>query len=92
MKNLSGLISLLSILLIVIGCASISKEDCLLTDWYEIGRLDGRQGKHRTAFQGRAKACLEHGINADRHWLMKFVKYDPMPSWYTTTALPLTGP
>ncbi len=50
----------------VAGCASVSKEDCLLTDWYEIGRLDGRQGKPRTAFQGRAKACLEHGISADR--------------------------
>ncbi len=66
MKNLPGLISLVLILAIFNGCASISKEDCLLTDWYEIGRLDGRQGKHRTAFQGRAKACLEHGINADR--------------------------
>jgi hypothetical protein len=44
----------------------VSKEDCLLIDWYEVGRLDGRLGKPRTAFQGRAKACLEHGINADR--------------------------
>jgi hypothetical protein len=66
MKNSMGLISLLSILLMFAGCASISKEDCMLTDWYEIGRLDGRQGKPRTAFQGRAKACLEHGITADR--------------------------
>jgi hypothetical protein len=66
MKNFTGMIFLVSILLIIAGCASISKEDCLLTDWYEIGRLDGRQGKPRTAFQGRAKSCLEHGINADR--------------------------
>lgn len=66
MKNSMGIISLIAILLMVAGCASVSKEDCLLTDWYEIGRLDGRQGTPRTAFQGRAKACLEHGINADR--------------------------
>ena len=66
MKNYTGLISLVAILLLIAGCASISKEDCMLTDWYEIGRLDGRQGKPRTAFHGRAKACLEHGINADR--------------------------
>lgn len=66
MRNLKGLILLVSILLVAVGCASISKEDCMLTDWYEIGRLDGRQGKPRTAFQGRAKACLEHGVNADR--------------------------
>jgi len=38
----------------------------MVTDWYELGRLDGRQGKHRTALQGLAKACLEHGISADR--------------------------
>jgi len=66
MKNLTGIISIVAIVIMVVGCASVSKEDCLLTDWYEIGRLDGRQGKPRTAFQGRAKACLEHGISADR--------------------------
>ena len=66
MKHLIGIISLTAIMIMVAGCASVSKEDCLLTDWYEIGRMDGRQGKPRTAFQGRAKACLEHGISADR--------------------------
>ncbi|CAB1060229.1 hypothetical protein D1BOALGB6SA_4994 [Olavius sp. associated proteobacterium Delta 1] len=66
MKNSTGIISIMAIVLIFAGCASVSKEDCLLTDWYEIGRLDGRQGKPRTTFQGRAKACLEHGISADR--------------------------
>jgi len=68
MKNSMGIgiISALAIMLIAAGCASVSKEDCLLTDWYEVGRMDGRQGKPRTAFQGRAKACLEHGISADR--------------------------
>ena len=66
MKNSIGIISIFAIMLIAAGCASVSREDCLLTDWYEIGRMDGRQGKPRTVFQGRAKACLEHGINADR--------------------------
>jgi len=66
MKQLMGFITLAAAFLMLIGCASVSKEDCLLTDWYEIGRQDGRQGRPRTAFQGRAKACLEHGINADR--------------------------
>ncbi len=66
MKNLMGIIPVMAIVLIFAGCATVSKEDCLVTDWYEIGRMDGRQGKPRTVFQGRAKACLEHGINADR--------------------------
>lgn len=66
MKHSKAIIAILAMLAMVAGCASVSKEDCLLTDWYEVGRLDGRQGKARTAFQGRAKACLEHGITADR--------------------------
>lgn len=48
------------------GCASVSREDCLITDWYETGRLDGMQGLARTTFQNRAKPCLEYGITVDR--------------------------
>ena len=66
MKFWTHRITVFAVILMFIGCASVSKEDCQLTDWYEIGRSDGRQGRPRTAFQGRAKACLEHGINADR--------------------------
>ena len=66
MKKSMGFMAVMAILLMTAGCASVSKEDCLVTDWYEIGRMDGRQGKQRTVFQGRAKACLEHGVNADR--------------------------
>ncbi len=66
MKKIRGIISVLAVVLFLTGCASMSKEDCLVTDWFEIGRMDGMQGKPRTAFQNRAKPCLEHGINADR--------------------------
>jgi len=66
MKHSMGIISIAAVMLLFAGCAGVSKEDCQLTDWYETGRMDGRQGRPRTAFQGRAKACLEHGISADR--------------------------
>ena len=66
MKHAMGIIAIAAMMLMAAGCASVSKEDCLLTDWYETGRMDGWQGRPRTAFQGRAKACLEHGVNADR--------------------------
>jgi len=66
MKKLMSVFSVMAVLVMVAGCASVSKEDCLVTDWYELGRADGRMGKNRTALQGRAKACLEHGISADR--------------------------
>lgn len=66
MKKHIRLIMVAAILLALVGCATVSKEDCLLTDWYDIGRVDGMQGKPRTGFMNRAKACLEHGVNADR--------------------------
>ena len=66
MKKSIGFISVAAIILLLVGCASMSKEDCLVTDWYENGRMDGMQGKPRTGLQNRAKACLEHGISADR--------------------------
>ena len=66
MKKIRCIISVLAVVLFLTGCASVSEEDCLVTDWFEIGRMDGMQGKPRTAFQNRAKPCLEHGINADR--------------------------
>ena len=64
-KNIC-MIVLVAILLMLVGCATVSKEDCLLTDWYEIGRVDGMHGEPRTGFLNRAKACLEHGVNANR--------------------------
>lgn len=66
MKKYFGMIAALVFLSLLGGCATVSKEDCLLTDWFEIGRMDGLQGKPRTGFLNRAKACLEHGVNADR--------------------------
>ena len=66
MKIIIGIIFTVTTIFILAGCATVSKEDCLLTDWFEIGRMDGIQGKPRTVFQNRAKPCLEHGVNADR--------------------------
>jgi hypothetical protein len=66
MQKFIGTISTLATVLILVGCATVSKEDCLVTDWFETGRMDGMRGKPRTAFHNRAKSCLEHGVNADR--------------------------
>jgi hypothetical protein len=66
MKKFIGIIPAVAIILLLTGCATVSKEDCQVTDWFEVGRMDGMQGTPRTAFQNRAKPCLEYGINADR--------------------------
>ena len=60
------IISILIVFLVLSGCATVSREDCLVIDWFETGRADGMQGKPRTAFNDRAKGCLKHGIDADR--------------------------
>ena len=66
MKKFIDIISTVIIIIMLAGCATVSKEDCLVADWFENGRMDGIQGKSRTEFQNRAKPCLEHGVNADR--------------------------
>ena len=66
MRKSIVIVSALAIIFLLAGCATVSKEDCLVTDWFEVGRMDGMQGRPRTAFQNRAKPCLEYGVNADR--------------------------
>ena len=48
------------------GCSTISKADCIVMDWFELGRTDGMSGKPRSTFQERAKPCLKHGVIPDR--------------------------
>lgn len=48
------------------GCSSISKADCIVMDWFELGRTDGMSGQPRSTFQERAKPCLKHGVIPDR--------------------------
>ena len=48
------------------GCSTISKADCIVMDWFELGRTDGMSGKPRSTFQGRAKPCIKRGVIPDR--------------------------
>jgi len=51
---------------IIGSCASLSKNQCLQANWYEIGNRDGSLGKPRSLFQSHYDACLEYGVHADR--------------------------
>jgi hypothetical protein len=59
----------LSLLLIGLcaGCATMSKNECLEADWYQIGYRDGAVGTPRAQLQRHMDACTEHGIRADRN-------------------------
>ena len=60
------IVLLLAAIFFTSGCSTISRSDCIVMDWFELGRTDGMDGKPRSTFQERAKPCLKHGVIPDR--------------------------
>ena len=50
-----------------LGCATLSKNECLEADWFEIGRKDGIMGKPRALFQKHCDACRDYNVSPDRN-------------------------
>jgi hypothetical protein len=58
----------ISIALLIVtasGCASMSSEECVNSDWRAVGYEDGSRGYTSEQFSSRRKACAKHGITAD---------------------------
>lgn len=66
MKQIIVLFLMLLISGLLSGCATLSRNECLQADWYEVGRRDGSIGKPRAIFQEHVESCVEHGVKADR--------------------------
>ena len=47
------------------GCASMSGDECIATDWSAVGFEDGARGYTTESFSKHRKACAKHGITAD---------------------------
>jgi hypothetical protein len=47
------------------GCASMSANECLVSDWSAIGYEDGARGYTTDRFSQHRKACAKHGVAAD---------------------------
>ena len=47
------------------GCASMSSDECAMSDWSAVGYEDGSRGYTSDRFSSRRKACAKHGISAD---------------------------
>lgn len=47
------------------GCASMSAEECALSDWRAVGYEDGSRGATADQFANRRKACAKHGVAAN---------------------------
>lgn len=52
-------------MLIMSGCASMSGEECVATDWSAVGYEDGARGYTSERFSNHRKACAKHGVTAD---------------------------
>lgn len=70
--------------LVLYGCASLGKKDCLSGDWGSIGFDDGADGKvSADRLASHAKACAKHGVVLDE--ALYQTGYDDGLKTYCTT-------
>ena len=55
----------LGAMLTLSGCATMSGEECLTSDWRAVGYEDGSQGFASGRLADRRKACAKHGVTPD---------------------------
>ncbi|MHA7880373.1 MAG: DUF2799 domain-containing protein [Saccharospirillum sp.] len=58
----SGVILVTLAALVLAGCASMSKDECLTADWYSVGYEDGASGQPTTRIGAHREACAKHGV------------------------------
>ena len=47
------------------GCATLSKDECLMVDWRTVGYEDGVAGRTGDRIGQHRKACADHGVRPD---------------------------
>ncbi|MEM9208911.1 MAG: DUF2799 domain-containing protein [Pseudomonadota bacterium] len=52
-------------MLVLSGCASMSADECMTSDWYAVGYEDGARGYGAEQLSNRRQACAKHGVTAD---------------------------
>lgn len=55
----------LAFVLILPGCATMGKNECLNAQWRNIGYEDGVRGYHATRFAKHRQACADYGVSPD---------------------------
>lgn len=55
----------IAVMLGVSGCASMSADECAMSDWRTIGFEDGAQGYTADRLGNHRKACAKHGVAPD---------------------------
>jgi hypothetical protein len=57
--------AILAVLVLLHGCATLDKDECMLADWRLIGYEDGVAGKSATAISEYRKDCAKHAVVPD---------------------------
>lgn len=65
MNSKSGVILLTIILAGLNGCATMSGDECMTSDWAAIGYEDGARGYTTDRLASHRKACAKHGVTPD---------------------------
>jgi hypothetical protein len=52
-------------MLALAGCAAMSEQACLTSDWRTVGFEDGSLGRSEATIGNYRKACAEHGVSPD---------------------------
>lgn len=65
MKILLAAGASIAALLLLSGCETVSREQCVAGDWSGLGRADGAQGHPGSRIEDIAKDCGRHGISPD---------------------------
>ncbi len=63
-SRLAGIISIVAILGLS-GCATMSADECAMSDWHTIGFEDGAMGYTADRVSNHRKACAKHGVAPD---------------------------
>ncbi len=58
-------ISMAAAMLALSGCATMSEDECVTSDWGAIGYEDGSRGYTMEQFSDRRRACAKHGVTPD---------------------------
>ncbi len=60
----AGILTILA-LIGLSGCATMSGDECLTSDWHAIGFEDGSRGYTMERLSNHRKACAKHGVTPD---------------------------
>jgi hypothetical protein len=66
MRRITGILSVI----VLTGCATLSKQDCMHGDWFGVGIKDGLAGQASSLLSDHIKACNEYGIAVDNNAYM----------------------